>query len=241
MHPNISLTRREAPRGAAPAPRQERKPPPRPATAAEASAVEEEVFGTKGRVLNAEAGARWLVSWCGRVAGEQHGDDDALPTAVCRLLLSPRSDDELAAELFDLLGEGVFEHVGDLLGQRPSLAANLRRLAEGLREADEAARPAMPSYGTTVSVTSESQKLQVKAERKADRRRTKQGGGGGPAEPGDPDADWVSAHGLMALVEEEVERETAHTRIRWGRAASGGCCVGPSSCCCCCCRKRSAL
>lgn len=66
---------------AAPAP-----PPPRVATAAEQAAVEAEVFGAKGRVLNAQAGARWLVQWCGRVAGG--AADDTVTAAVCRLLLS---------------------------------------------------------------------------------------------------------------------------------------------------------
>ena len=131
------------------------KPPPRVATAAEQAAVEAEVFGAKGRVLNAEAGARWLIQWCSKVTGGATGGDDTVATAVCRLLLSggcrlsqllgcwaewdgldsfraagssnrvtnikhrmctcpsaARSDDEIAAELFDLLGDSVFEHIG---------------------------------------------------------------------------------------------------------------------------------
>lgn len=64
------------------------KPPPRVASAAQEAAVEADVFGAKGRVLNAEAGARWLVSWCSRVTGGATSGDDTVPTAVCRLLLS---------------------------------------------------------------------------------------------------------------------------------------------------------
>lgn len=148
------------------------KPPPRVTTAAEQAAVEAEVFGAKGRVLNAEAGARWLIQWCSKVTGGATGGDDTVATAVCRLLLSGargvlglagfvrglvggrgaagvalacptvaclhlrryqppsirmprcgvcsdcspaagRSDDEVAAELFDLLGDSVFEHIGE--------------------------------------------------------------------------------------------------------------------------------
>ncbi|KAL4422681.1 hypothetical protein ABPG75_008878 [Micractinium tetrahymenae] len=194
------------------------KPPPRVATAAQEAAVEADVFGAKGRVLNAQAGARWLVSWCDRVTGGATSGDDTVPTAVCRLLLSGRSDDEVAAELFDLLGDSVFEHVEDLLQQRASLAANVRRLVAGFREAEAAdkAAAAMPSYGSTVTVMSSSQKLLSKLERKAQRRAGKAGGGGGQAEPGDVDADWISAYGLQPLVEEEVERETAHMRLRLG-------------------------
>lgn len=64
------------------------KPPPRVTTAAEQAAVEAEVFGAKGRVLNAEAGARWLIQWCSKVTGGATGGDDTVATAVCRLLLS---------------------------------------------------------------------------------------------------------------------------------------------------------
>jgi hypothetical protein len=147
---------------------------PRVATAAEQAAVEADVFGTKGRVLNDKAGARWLMQWCSRVTGSS-GSDDTVATAVCRMLLSGafysaasglaalgssiapptlsqlarsqvvlpvlllvtcrpctalshpvppctalyclccsagRNDDEVAAELFDLLGDAVFEHIG---------------------------------------------------------------------------------------------------------------------------------
>ena len=63
---------------------------PRVATAAEQAAVEADVFGTKGRVLNAEAGARWLMQWCSRVTGSSDRDD-TLATAVCRMLLSGAS------------------------------------------------------------------------------------------------------------------------------------------------------
>jgi hypothetical protein len=63
------------------------KPAPRVATAAEAAAVEADVFGAKGRVLNAQAGARWLMQWCQRMTGAGPADD-TIPSAVCRTLLS---------------------------------------------------------------------------------------------------------------------------------------------------------
>ena len=48
---------------------------------------------------------------------------------------------------------------GDLLQQRASIAANVRRLVAGFREAEatDKAASAMPSYGSTVTVMSESQ------------------------------------------------------------------------------------
>ena len=48
---------------------------------------------------------------------------------------------------------------GELLQQRASVAANVRRLVAGFREAEAADKAAasMPSYGSTVTVVSESQ------------------------------------------------------------------------------------
>lgn len=76
------------------------------------------------------------------------------------------------------------------------MAANIRRLVAELREAEaaEKAAAAMPSYGSTVTVMSESQRLQSKFDRKAARRAGKGGAGGGGAAAGglgDEDADWV--------------------------------------------------
>eukprot|EP00887_Chlorella_sp_A99_P000213 scaffold13.g213.t1 len=185
----------------------------------EAAATEAEVFGGKAQLVNKEAGARWLMQWCARATGG--AGDEGLATAVCGLLLSGRGDDELAAEMFDLVGAGGFEHIGELLQLRASVAANVRAVVAGLREAEAAeAGPAMPSYGPTVSVMSESQKLISKMERKAQRRSAKAsgggGGGGGAGASGDPDLEWLTLHGLGAVAEEELERETAHMRIRLG-------------------------
>lgn len=55
--------------------------------------MEADVFGTKGRVLNAQAGPRWLVSWCSRVTDGATSGDDTVPTAVCRLVLSGACQD----------------------------------------------------------------------------------------------------------------------------------------------------
>ena len=68
-----------------------------------------------------------FLQWCGRVSGIF--GEDALPTAVARLLLSGRSDDEVAAELFDMMGEGVFEHIGEWARPRKTTQTG-RRMAE---------------------------------------------------------------------------------------------------------------
>jgi hypothetical protein len=77
----------------------------------------------------------------------------------------------------------------------------------------------MPCHGMLLHF-SLLQKLINKLERKADRRRAKQGAGSGGGEgagagrSGDPDLDWLALNGLGTLVEEEVEKETAHMRLR---------------------------
>lgn len=93
------------------------------ASAAEEAAAEEAVFVPKhAERLQTQLGARWLAGWCQRVAssgGEVPADsaslvpdNDAVPTAAARLLLEQTSEDVLAAELYDLLGEGVFARIG---------------------------------------------------------------------------------------------------------------------------------
>ncbi|KAL4525728.1 hypothetical protein Ndes2526B_g09336 [Nannochloris sp. 'desiccata'] len=222
----------------------ERKTERVPSTATEevVAKVEAEVFGAnKGLGVNQAVGARWLGRWCNTVtfgksttAGwsstNDASDDDSVPTTVALMLLNATvSDDALAAELFDLLGESVFDHIATLLDQRRSLATNLRSMISTLREAEAADMAAArggsgPSYGTTVSVMSESEKLMLKSERKAERRKAKQlsnnassGVGGFNSNGGpDEDAEWLSRYGLGILIEEEIEKEDSAMKIKLG-------------------------
>ena len=207
------------------------------------AAVEAEVFGGKKALkINEAAGARWLSKWCASVQGinTTSGDggggassssandtiDDSVATSVALMLLSDSiSDDALAAELFDLLGEAVFEHIESLLHQRRSLTTNLRSMISTMREAEasDAAGDGGgggggagrgPSYGTGVTVMSESEKIALKVERKADRRRAKQqaiiaGASGNGGFQQDSDVEWLSLYGIGVLIEEEREIEDA--------------------------------
>lgn len=68
-----------------------------------------------------QVGARWLSEWCHRAqtgAGPGGSSDDALALAVSRVLLASKSADEAAAELFDLLGDGSFDAIQQLLEHR---------------------------------------------------------------------------------------------------------------------------
>lgn len=76
---------------------------------------------TKYGGLVRQVGARWLSEWCHRAqtgAGPGGSSDDALALAVSRVLLASRSADEAAAELFDLLGDGSFDAIQQLLEHR---------------------------------------------------------------------------------------------------------------------------
>ncbi len=207
------------------------------------AAVEAEVFGAnKGLGVNQSVGARWLSKWCRTVtfggtasngtagassstAHHGDGDDDSVATSVALMLLNnTTSDDALAAELFDLLGERVFDHIGTLLDQRRSLTTNLRSMISTLREAEAADMAAArggtgPSYGTGVSVMSESEKLMLKAERKAERRKAKNVAGNAHSSGvsgQDEDAEWLSRYGLGVLIEEEIEKEDSAMKIKLG-------------------------
>ncbi|KAL0039926.1 hypothetical protein WJX77_011783 [Trebouxia sp. C0004] len=162
------------------------------------------------RALTTKVGARWLSEWC-HGAGASHAtagsSDDAFALAVSRVLLASKSVDEAAAELFDLLGDGSFDAIQQLLEHRQALATNLRRQIQAFRAEDIGDKSAMPSYGTVVSVTSNSQKMLEKLERKDKRRGAK-----GKA-MGDPDLEWLASYGFDVLVEAEVEKATAHQTI----------------------------
>lgn len=59
-----------------------------------------------------QVGAAWLADWCMRNSGEVPGTDvNSLAMTVAAAVLGGRSGDELAAELFNLLGDAFFESI----------------------------------------------------------------------------------------------------------------------------------
>ena len=77
-----------------------------------------------------QIGARWLQQWC-QQAGAAPTEDDALATAVARILLTHRGGDEAAAELFDLLGDGAFDAIQRLLANRWDLPTTFSDCPQG--------------------------------------------------------------------------------------------------------------
>ncbi len=61
---------------------------------------------------SAQVGAKWLGDWCMRHCSALEGSDvNSLATVVATAALGGRSGDELAAELFNLLGYDYFDAV----------------------------------------------------------------------------------------------------------------------------------
>jgi len=177
------------------------------------------------------AGLLWLERWARGVTGAEQAGDLAL--AVCTALAGSAGaagdEDALAAQLLDLLGDSAFERVAEVMERRRELSAALERAAKKVKaeraaaaqfEDDEAgaAAAAMPSYGTAVSIQSESQRQMAKYERKAARRKGGgagggnqggggQGGGGGGASAAAAEAAaWLQGVGFEALADTERPR-----------------------------------
>ena len=59
-----------------------------------------------------------MREWCHTAQAGGASSDDSLALAVSRVLLASRSADEAAAELFDLLGDGSFDAIQQILEHR---------------------------------------------------------------------------------------------------------------------------
>ena len=56
-------------------------------------------------------GAKWLADWCIANAGHAATDVNSLATTIAAAVLTGRSGDELAAELYNLLGDAFLEPI----------------------------------------------------------------------------------------------------------------------------------
>ncbi|KAK9785880.1 hypothetical protein WJX73_006814 [Symbiochloris irregularis] len=192
-------------------------PPTLTATLAEDD--EEENLLAPKRPASAQVGATWLQNWCRQISGAS-AQDDTLATAVARVLLTNNGGDEMAAELFDLLGDGAFDAIQQLLAVRKALLAGLQQQIGAMLKAEGPAdQTAMPTYGTAVSVTSGSQKLMEKLERKDKRKAAGRGAKAGAAASRGaastsvgPELDWLLDNGLGPLLEAEAASKTGGAR-----------------------------
>ncbi|CAG9467191.1 unnamed protein product [Pedinophyceae sp. YPF-701] len=151
-----------------------------------------------------------LMDWCERAVtvcqSPVMSSVDAMTQATCRALLTATTADAAAAELFDLLGEGGFELIGELLAKFEPLRALLQYRVREARESEtQSAQAQMPVFARGFSVATGKMKEREKALRR-DRRK----GAGAVA----GDLEWLQQVGLQQLVDEEVEREQAEADAR---------------------------
>lgn len=172
--------------------------------------------GQKQRISNDEIGARWLVDWVHKISGNNNNnqsDSEDIGTRIAVLLLMDgQTDESLAAEIFDLLGEGVFEHMEELLLQRNNLNNNLLSLIQRVQKEyleDIHQEKATPVYGKRFSILSESEKQAMKAERKAERKRGKQAST-------ESEIDFLSRTGIGVFVDFELAKIDEKNKIILG-------------------------
>ncbi|KAG0487188.1 hypothetical protein HPP92_009283 [Vanilla planifolia] len=101
---------------------------------------------------------------------ELSGDDLAM--TLSRILLSNKAGDEIAGDLLDLVGDGAFEVVQNLLSNRKLLVESINHglfilKSEKMASNSQARRP---SYGTQVTVQTESERQMDKLRRKEEKR-----------------------------------------------------------------------
>ncbi|XP_024368754.1 DExH-box ATP-dependent RNA helicase DExH14 isoform X1 [Physcomitrium patens] len=142
---------------------------------------------------------RWYYEACEQASHGQFSGSE-LAMALYRVLDSERSEDEIAGELFDLVGDGGFELIQELLQHRKEIVELVHK-AISICKSDKASSgptPRMPSYGTQVSVHSDLDKQLDKLRKKEEKKQAKR------VANGDSDAalEWLSGlGGFYALVE----------------------------------------
>lgn len=116
----------------------------------------------------------WLRDSCElivRGSTSQLSRDD-LAMAICRVLDSDKPGEEIAGDLLDLVGDSAFETVQDLLSHRKELVEAIHHGLSVLKseKLTSSSQSRMPSYGTQVTVQTESEKQIDKLRRKEEKR-----------------------------------------------------------------------
>ncbi|GLJ46147.1 hypothetical protein SUGI_0972180 [Cryptomeria japonica] len=124
---------------------------------------------------------RWLKEICDQMAmtgGSQLPGDD-LAMALCHVLDSDKPGDEVAEDLFDIIGCNGFEIIQKVLQHRKELVDMFHKglLVLKSERTTPSLQPRMPSYGTQVSVQTESGRQILKLRRKEEKRQLKRGSG----------------------------------------------------------------
>ena len=179
-----------------------------------------------GAVPAAEASAveqlTWLKERAMELAGPERWEDTAQGVARALLAAESKGDEEVAAELFDLLGDGGVELIMGAIERRAAMNAALRRRITSLRDIlgwkddDEAGADQRKTTGgsgapgAVVTITSTTDQKLAKLRRKEERkvgRRIAQG-------QGEPLLEWLAASGVgfSAICEGDWEAVAAEDK-----------------------------
>ncbi|CAM8907106.1 unnamed protein product [Rhodiola kirilowii] len=135
--------------------------------------VSEQQFNTI--VDKASVDLNWLHDACDSIIKKSTSQlpCDELAMAICRVLDSHKPGDEIAGDLLDLVGDNAFETVQHLLQHRKQLVESYRHGLAVLKSDKMASnnQPRMPSYGTQVTVQTESERQIDKLRRKEERKQ----------------------------------------------------------------------
>ncbi|KAM7483382.1 hypothetical protein LguiB_007965 [Lonicera macranthoides] len=116
----------------------------------------------------------WLRNACDKIVEESNSQlsQDELAMAICRVLDLDKPGDEIAGDLLDLVGDGAFETVQDLIMHRKELvnAVHHGMLVLKSDKKTTSGQSRMPSYGTQVTVQTESARQFDKLRRKEEKK-----------------------------------------------------------------------
>lgn len=147
-------------------------------------------------------GLRWFKDLCNQIAhsGAQFSGDELALTLLC-VLDSEGTGDEIAGELFDIIGDVDFEQIQKILQHRGNLVDAAHRGLENLKleRVGNTQQPRMPSYGTQVSVQTDFDRQIEKLRRKEEKRNHRRGSGNTAF--AESELEWLTgAGGFSALV-----------------------------------------
>ncbi|KAJ3020927.1 UNVERIFIED_CONTAM: activating signal cointegrator 1 complex subunit [Siphonaria sp. JEL0065] len=126
----------------------------------------------------------WLLKQC-EVHLNQFADAEVLsPLALCTQIFTtlrgPQGDEEIQSDLFDSLGFGNMDFVSELLLHRKDIIANIVANSQSDPNTGKTSvgglttkNPYRPQYGAQVTVMSESEKQEMKKQRKEAKKRAK--------------------------------------------------------------------
>lgn len=116
----------------------------------------------------------WLRGACDQIIGKSTSQlsRDKLALAICQVLDSDKPGEEIAGDLLDLVGDSAFETVQDLISHRKELVDCIHHGLFVLKseKTSSTSQSRMPSYGTQVTVQTESEKQIDKLRRKEEKR-----------------------------------------------------------------------